>query len=868
MGDGVLFWGKYDKRTGRALPLLLHSLDVALVFRFLCEIKGIKRALAETTAQTLTSGLFDRLAVLAMLHDLGKANLGFQDKIKPGNYRAGHIRELEPLFLEPDLNTLFFQSLPSNIESWFTGEAIASSYFFAIFSHHGRPVEFLGNRTGNYYLARDLWWRSSGARDPFRVMGEISEFSQYAFPQAFDYAVQTLPPEPEFHHRFAGLVMLADWLGSHDHWFPVSGSCAKQRLHDNKQIIPRMLNRVGLDSEPLRPCLKTVGADFHARFRFKPYPLQSITDNLDPNDPMNRLLIVESETGSGKTEAALNWFAKLFTAGKVDSLYFALPTRVAAREMYERIHSQIQRWFPIKEQRPVVLLAIPGYAQVDGLAVQQLLPSFNESNIWEDDPRQAMIERHWAGALPKRFLAAAVAVGTVDQVLLSAVQTSHAHLRSVCLDRSLLVIDEVHASDVYMSFLLKSLLKHHLSVGGSAMLLSATLGTTAMHNYLELTSKSSQTPSFSQAIKAPFPALTAANGTMLSTDPGSTLNKSIAITVVPLGMNPSEIIDAQVLSALKAGAKVLVILNTVNRAIDLFKYVEKHPGLDTDWLFSCLGRSCPHHGRFAAPDRALLDQEVTKRFGKRSPSGPVLLIGTQTLEQSLDIDADFLITDLAPSDVLLQRIGRLHRHVRERPQGYENPRCVVLAPDKDLDDALKRNGEVRAEYARMGLGSVYQDLRMLELTLRILRANTCLTIPRDNRALVEAATHPEMLAEFKGPRWEAHRLLVEGTALAKAVTAHSITGLFGSFFGQTFFADVGRSVSTRLGNNLYRVELAKTAESPFGLILEEIFVAEHMMPRRYDPEEKMEVTDGEEGLFLQYGDMRYGYSRYGLEVLT
>src|SRR5690606_36848918 len=122
------------------------------------------------------------------------------------------------------------------------------------------------------------------------------------------------------------------------------------------------------------PVLATGPKDFKSRFRHDPYPLQAEIDALDPHDPKTRLIVAESETGSGKTEAALNRFFKLFAAGKVDGLYFALPTRVAARELYGRIVATMERWFPRPEARPVTVLAVPGYAQGDGGTLDRALP--------------------------------------------------------------------------------------------------------------------------------------------------------------------------------------------------------------------------------------------------------------------------------------------------------------------------------------------------------------------------------------------------------------------------------------------------------------------------------------------------------------
>ena len=128
------------------------------------------------------------------------------------------------------------------------------------------------------------------------------------------------------------------------------------------------------------------------------------------------------------------------------------------------------------------------------------------------------------------------------------------------------------------------------------------------------------------------------------------------------------------LRAARDGAKVLVIRNTVSNAVETQEALEQAAGRDSDLLFSVNGIPTLHHSRFAPDDRSLLDSEVEARLGRNRASGGLIVVGTQTLEQSLDIDADLLTTDLCPVDVLLQRIGRLHRHRRgDRPEGYKAP---------------------------------------------------------------------------------------------------------------------------------------------------------------------------------------------------
>src|SRR5690606_9862902 len=166
-----------------------------------------------------------------------------------------------------------------------------------------------------------------------------------------------------------------------------------------------------------------------------------------------------------------------------------------------------------------------------------------------------------------------------------------------------------------------------------------------------------------------------------------------------------------------------------------------------------------HHSRFAPEDRELLDRAVEQALSPvpaKRPSGGLIVIGTQTLEQSLDIDADMLVTDLCPADVLLQRMGRLHRHALPRPQGFEAPRCVVLAPEGGLGSFVAPKFENGLGMFAGG-GGVYQNLHACELTRRLVIKHPEWVIPRMNRLLVESATHPErieVLNEELGPAWE------------------------------------------------------------------------------------------------------------------
>ncbi len=859
-----IFWGKLNPAGPVSLSLNAHCLDVAMTFREMAELPGFRRTLEAAAKRELDYHDMDRLAVLAMIHDIGKANLGFQMKVfDPGAPRAGHTREIEAVFRDDRLLERFAQALDvDTLLSWADSQETMESFFMASWSHHGRPLRFDGAMTGKAFLAAG-WWMPKGQWDPMQEISRILQTAKKAFPRAFHPQARPLPQNPRFHHRFAGLLMLADWLGSHPAWFPVERTDYVRRLKRDRAVIPLVLKSIGLDPRHLPGQLDNLPEDFQGRFGFSPRPLQELMDGLDLYDPEHRLIIAESDTGSGKTEAALQWFLRLFREGKVDSLYFALPTRVAARELYSRILSLMTRFFPEPDTRPATVLAVPGYAMADGEPVKTMLPDLE--NLCLDDMDFWKKQRRWASEQPKRFLAATVAVGTVDQALLSSIQTAHCHLRSVCLDRSLLVVDEVHASDTYMGCLLSSLLNHHVGhAKGFALLLSATLGSTARTRFLDAVREGTASSSLEDAIKLPYPCIIVKDGTCVPTARHDTVSKEVRFEFVPLAGKPEELADI-ISQSLAKGARVMVVMNTVNRAVGLLRDLEAESRINSRWLFSCAGKICPHHGRFAPGDREILDREVTRVMGKGSSAAPLLLIGTQTLEQSLDIDADLLITDLCPADVLLQRVGRLHRHDRRRPEGFSRPRCMVLVPEvSSLEHALDSRGEVLSSYKKMGYGSVYEDLRTLELTLEALRENQVARIPQDNRWLVEHATHETMLSSLKGRKWDLHAQAVSGRNIMQELAAGTVTVSYDKFFGDFVFNEAGEKVMTRLGADSLRLSLERPVESPFGVPLREMIIPGHMKPAA--PSDTVYVLEEEEGLLvLGCGDRRYTYSRFGIE---
>ncbi len=303
-------------------PLVEHCRDVAEVFAAILEVAGTRRRLARLAQRDeLDDTVCARLAVLAYLHDLGKVNTGFQARSDPSAPRVGHIKPLAAIFGEDAQEALCIRAAEAlriqELEDW--GEAL-TELFLASVSHHGRP-----------WLAQDRpaaderHWQKQDGYDPLAALSRLMDGALKAFPAARNGDAPSLPNIPGFVHAFAGLVQISDWIAS-------SGWTRDRHAEAPFRWARQRLREIGLDASVPRHSLAARCPDFPAAFGFPPREAQSQTASAD-----GHLIIFKSETGSGKTEAALWRFVTLFLAGEVDGLYFALPTRTAAVQLYGRV---------------------------------------------------------------------------------------------------------------------------------------------------------------------------------------------------------------------------------------------------------------------------------------------------------------------------------------------------------------------------------------------------------------------------------------------------------------------------------------------------------------------------------------------------
>lgn len=871
------FWGKFKRNEDGSIewhPLIDHCADVAASCEALLRYTIIGRRLAVLGGtECLDSGQIDRLAALAAFHDAGKFNLGFQSKADP-NHRAkssGHVQPLLDLFGSAPTReqTRLRKAMPvDEIKFWTDGKdgLDGLELLFAAIAHHGKPSSPSGSGPDPR-----LWQVDSDGRDPFDGIARLSAKVREWFPGAFAGDATPLSSIPAFQHAFSGLVTLADWIGSDSRIFRYSEPDDGERIDFARSQAKLVLREIGLDSSAARSAFGAAPRHFEEIFpSLKPNAAQRKMLER-PISPGGSLTILESETGSGKTEAALARYFKLFASGEVDGLYFALPTRTAAVQIHRRIEHAVERAFPDPAVRPAVTLAVPGYLKLDDSPDAHRMAPFEA--LYPDDENARWRFRHWASEHPKRYLAGAISVGTIDQALLSALVVSHSHLRATSLLRQLLVVDEVHASDAYMTTILREVLRFHLAAGGHSLLLSATLGSAAAESLISAGEPFPRNPPrLTEAEHRTYPMMTTVVGRAQYIDrmalPGESRPKSVCIEIVPAA-DKAAAIAAHALDAGIAGARVLIVRNTVHDCIatqvELETLAKKAPDR-TGLLFAIGGRPAPHHSRFTGADRVALDKELETRFGKDS-NAPCVVSATQTVQQSLDIDADLLITDLCPMDVMLQRIGRLHRNRnRNRPDLFQAARVIVLVPEKrDLTPPIGRDGRARGEH---GLGTVYPDLRVIEATWRYLESFPALEIPRMNRAAVESATHPKVLAAIVaelGSVWKKHAHKIDGEKIAaKGHARLNCVDRSLPLAEIVFPSSSDARILTRLGESDRIVEFPVSLVGPFGHAIDRLTLP-GWLAWDADPQARaQDVSQDGETITFTFGRRKFIYDRMGL----
>ena len=830
-------WAKLTPISRGALPLGDHGGDVAAV---------TKKLLSETDVfGNLSSQEIQRFQVLAFLHDLGKCNHGFWARQFAGAPTIGHTSVTATLFHHFN-DTAPVKALINMLQDWDCEEL-----FIAVMAHHGKPLEVYARQNPNEQIPiatqeriqNDAsWWHAKDGYEPICQLNDLVILAKSRFPLAFEAGPPLLQSSEKIAF-FCGLVTLADWLGSDTLLFPV------ERLHyEDRYDHQEMASTVSIKRRGLHRTTTPAGKFADAFDNWAPQGVQIGAGQTD----LSEVALFEAETGAGKTEAAIWHWLELRRASLVDGLYFALPTRSAAVQLHRRVQKALDSVFGSGVHDAV--LAVPGYLQA-GDAEGQALPHFEV--VWPDD-RQS--DARWAAESPKRFLTARVAVGTIDQALMAGLKIKHAHFRMAAMARSLLVVDEVHASDAFMTEALKAVIRNHRALGGRVLLLSATLSSDARADLL------GHAPlSIADACSVPYPSISGTDRDPLLAQavPDARL-KDVALHPCSWIDNPEEVARHAVKAA-REGASVLIIRNSVAGAIAVSKAIE---ALDPAQCFRVNGVATLHHGRFAPSDRKLQDGAVEVAFGKGRDAAGRTIVGTQTLEQSLDIDADLLITDLAPIDVLLQRIGRLHRHQRGNRGNFGQARTIILTPtERDLSRLLGRVKDRHGLGPMRDGGGVYPDLLAIEATLRLIEANPAVSIPTDNRRLVEGALHRDVktaISDELGVAWGNHANMLDGRDMSDRGVARHWSLDIRERFTSLIFPEADEAISTRLGLKNRILDLPDGLKGPFGTTISRLTVPGWMAVGMPDDAAPEIITADAGVIVFTLGIKQFRYDRFGL----
>lgn len=761
-------------------PLAYHALDVAAACEALLAARpGTARLLAgqsglsdETTARLLV--------VIAAFHDIGKFADGWQAKLGLGLERSPAPFPERP---EPhdhaDCGPWFWNKVQPTLAG--APYDRLARWIEAAAGHHGTPVRDKAKGAHNI---------SAQTQDDVRAF--IADALAVLWPDGVltnDEIDALEDARTEASWLVAGIVTLADWIGSNKTWFRYEPP--DRLLADYwplaRQKAAAAIVEAGLIEAALRPA--TRAAAFLAPGD-APTPLQVWAQDVAlPEGPV--LALLEDLTGAGKTEAALILAHRLMAAGKASGLYIALPTQATANAMHKRLIAAAQVLFATPPSHVLVHGATDVAPMLEAMAVGAM-----EADYPGEAATASATAAEWIADERRKAFLAEIGVGTVDQALLGAMATRHQSVRIAALVNRVLIIDEAHAYDAYTRRLLASLLAFQGALGGSAIILSATLNASA---------KSQMLAAFAGDHSARAQVATAPDFPLASlwTRPAVMWPKAVKIDETPLlaargarrdlpvRRHPDEAsVIARLAEVAAAGLCVVWIRNTVQDVIDGV-VLARAAGLAPEVF----------HARFTLADRAAIERGVLARFGKASTpaerSGRIL-IASQVVEQSLDIDFDVMVSDLAPLDLLIQRAGRLQRHERAaRPA----PVLELLAPDPD---AVAGPEWYAAMFPRGAF--VYGDHGRLHLTLRRLLADGLALASANPRALLDAIHGPE--ADLHPALQGASDAAWARSHAERASAANLALEVAKGYARSNVFADETRA-KTRLGEETQTVRLAR-----------------------------------------------------------
>lgn len=674
-------WGKKTVKNGQELwlPLVAHLTDTKNVINWLFNnwlSQGQRNLLAEELTEEKAQKLVN---FLGGIHDIGKATPAFQIKESYVNnqeldqdlqeklFESGF--DLSHLILSNARNTPHALAGEALLEHWGLNKEVGA----IIGGHHGKTQDDLlaVRRAISTYTPN--FWQSDNDRNTQKKWQKVQqEIIMYMLHQCGYQSLKEIPSvnQPQA-VLLEGLVIMADWLASSEYFndnptqpmftlIPLDRALPDIQFRDRfERAICQWQQNDEWDANPEANIKK----EYENYFNFDPHPIQQkmsqiIADSLDPG-----IIIIEAPMGMGKTEVALTAADQLaFKTGRT-GLFFGLPTQATSNAMFSRVKEWLSNIAKSQKENFSIKLMT---------SKAQFVKEFTELPYAENvQTAGAVTINEWFSG--KKSILNPFTIGTIDQLLMMGLKQRHLFLRHLGISGKIVIIDEIHAYDSYMSSYLVKVIEWLGAYHVPVIALSATLPKEKRKAFIEAYAKGKY--GSKRIIKTEinwekseaYPLLTMLDGKDLkqtSNFPDTSKTQTV-VKVIRLKATAPDLI-ATVQNKIKDGGVAGIIVNTVKRAQELAKLIsEDFPKLIL-------------HSSFLAPDREKQEEELQSLIGKSGKRpDKLIVIGTQVLEQSLDIDFDVLFTDIAPMDLILQRIGRLHRHQIPRPKHLRQAQVYI-----------------------------------------------------------------------------------------------------------------------------------------------------------------------------------------------
>ena len=682
-----LCWAKTTKDGKPGINPLNHCINVGVV----------AEALLASTPPFLIK-LLDKTNILSLIasHDVGKVSVGFQCKV-PAWLDIFELRDiaLQQRWMVKDRFETDHTLIGQDTVQRMLPEAASSGAWTqgTTGGHHGRPHnKMVQISSSGFGSGGGPEWEKERIRlteDLIKIFGPLPDKE----------------PLPEALWFVSGLLTTADWIASDDHHFPAEAAPyevggALETMESRRRLAREIVGR--LEWGPLDLPSRTFNQLFdkpgEAPLQLRPLQKVAAKYITEPG-----LYILEGETGGGKTEAVMYPTYRLIAEGKARGFYFALPTQLTSDQIHLRIKNMLKF---VDEQVRLShssswcnAAEIPQVRQADGGLEKKAYDWFASS-------KRAMLD-HFG-------------VGTVDQALMGVISSKHFFLRQFALAGKVVILDEIHSYDLYTSHLIKKLIEALEKLHCTVIILSATMTSKLRSDLLGISEN---------RLSKKYPLLSGrVNGRVFSRAIPTSRQKKIHV-----GFSGERIAIRRALKEAEAGNCVLIVRNTVDLAQETYRWVKANA--QEDLLVGLL------HSRYPKYIRNGQDGEskwtgLLGKDGKNRPNGCVL-IGTQVLEQSLDIDADFLVTDLAPSDMLIQRLGREWRHKR-KGRKCRKAECLIITPallgnDFSHFSGLSSDKVIKALESH---GRIYQPY-LLCRSLQVWSKLKSFTSPKDVRRIMD-----------------------------------------------------------------------------------------------------------------------------------